>query len=425
MDGTLHVIGAGLSGLACSLSAVHNGRKVAVYEAAGRAGGRCRSYHDEALDRVIDNGNHLLLGSNDAVREYLAEIGRVQAISEIVPAAFPFLDLTTGQRWEVRPSRGRVPFWILNRSRRVPGSRATDYIRDGLALARARPNQTVADCVSRTSVLFDRLWQPVARAVLNTDATEASAQLLWQMVAATLLRGEAASRPTVFPDGLAATLIDPAVEHLRRRGAELRFQARLRGIEHYRGRVTALHFPEGQLRLGDEDGVVLAVPPEICAELWPEAKPPLDSHAIVNAHYRLDERVALPGGRPILGLVNAEAQWLFARADVLSVTASAADTLSDKPGFEVASLLWAECARAMGRNVGRLPPWRVIKEKRATFAQTPEAVARRAGSQTSLANLFLAGDWTATGLPATIEGSVRSGFSAAESASQQTPQVKP
>jgi len=414
MSGTLHVIGAGLSGLSCALRVALAGRRVAVYEASGHPGGRCRSYHDEAIDRLIDNGNHLLLGGNEAVRAYLADIGCAHRLVEIAPATFPFLDLGTGAYWELRPAGGLLPLWIFDRSRRVAGSRAGDYVRDGLALARARPEQTVAECVSRSSVLFERLWQPMARAALNTDATEASATLLWRVVWATILKGEAASRPLVIADGLSATLIDPAVDTLRHLGGELRFHARLRGIEHYKNRVIALHFPEGLLRLGDEDAVVLALPPDACAELWPEAKPPQESRAIVNAHYRLDEKVSLPGGRPFLGLVGSEAQWLFARGDVLSVTVSAADALADKPGFEIATLLWSECARALGRNVGRLPPWRIIKEKRATFAQTPAMLARRAVTTTSLANLVLAGDWTQTGLPATIEGSVRSGFTAAE-----------
>jgi squalene-associated FAD-dependent desaturase len=416
MTGTLHVIGAGLSGLSCALRATAAGRKVAVYEAAGRAGGRCRSFHDETIDRVIDNGNHMVMGANLATRAYLAEIGRAGATSEIAPASFPFLDLASGRHWEVRPSGGLLAGWIFLAGRRVPGTRAGDYLRDALRLARARGDATVADCVARTGPLFEALWQPICRAVMNTDATEASARLLWRVIAETLLKGEAASRPTVFPAGLSPTLIDPAIETLRRRGAVLRYQARLRGIEHYRGRAIGLHFVEGLMRLGADDAVVLAVPPEACAELWPDARPPRESRAIVNAHFRLDETVALPGGRPILGLLGGTAQWLFARGDVLSVTVSAADAIADVANHELAVELWSDCAKALGRNLGRTPPWRIIKEKRATFAQTPAAVAARPGPETALENLVLAGDWTDTGIPATIEGSVRSGAAAAERA---------
>ncbi len=405
-----------MSGLACALRAALAGQQVVLYEAAGRAGGRCRSFHDESIGRLIDNGNHMLMGANDATRAYLADIGQADAIAEIAPAAFPFLDVATGTRWELRPSRGRLPMWLFDAERRVPGTRPGEYIRDAMGLARAGEAATVADSVSRVSLLFERLWQPMCRAVLNTDATEASARLLWRVVATTFLKGETATRPTVFPKGLSPTLVDPALAVLRAHGAEIRYQARVRGVEHYKDRAIGLQFPEGLLRLGPEDAVALAVPPDACAELWPAANAPRVSHAIVNAHYRLDVPVRLPGGRAILGLVGTEAQWLFAREDILSVTVSAADALADQPGHEIANLLWSECCKALGRNVGRMPPWRVVKERRATFAQTPDTVRHRARTKTALANLVLAGDWTATGLPATIEGSVRSGFAAAQAA---------
>lgn len=411
----LHVIGGGLSGLACAVRASLAGREVALYEAANHAGGRCRSFHDESIGRLIDNGNHMLLGANSATRAFLKRIGSGGRLTEIAPAAFPFMDLANGRQWALRPGAGRLPFWLWSSTRRVPGTGPTDYWRDVWALRRAGPDATAGDCLGE-SRLFDTLWQPLCRAALNTDATEASAALLWTIVAATFLKGGAACRPLIFADGLSPTLIDPAVALLRRRDVKVRFQSRLRAVERHAGRLIALHFPEGILRLSNQDAVVLAVPPETATDLWPHAPAPQAAHAIVNIHFRLDGPVTLPGGAPFLGLLNSTSQWLFVRDDVLSVTVSAADALAERPGWEIATEIWSECARALGRNVGRTPPWRVIKERRATFAQTPAELKRRPGAATALGNLFLAGDWTATGLPATIEGSIRSGFVAADAA---------
>jgi hypothetical protein len=104
---------------------------------------------------------------------------------------------------------------------------------------------------------------------------------------------------------------------------------------------------------------------------------------------------------------------LFAFPDRLSVTVSNADRLVDLPREELARTIWREIGQAAGIE-GELPPWQIVRERRATFEATPEQNAMRPGTVSSLKNLFLAGDWTATGLPATIEGSVRSGHRAAE-----------
>lgn len=408
----VHIIGAGMAGLSCAVKLAEAGRAVAIYETAAHAGGRSRSFMDDSLGCLIDNGSHMLMGGCAATREYLSLIGAGHMITEIKPAAYPFLDLATGERWRLRPNGGRIPLWLLSPDRRVPGSTLADY-KDVLAIARAGPDHRVADRVDVGGVLYDRLWQPLSRAVLNIDASEGSAELLWRMLRETLLRGEAASRPYFFHRGLSPALIDPALKMLGDRGVEIRMKARLRGLGWFDYLANSLVFSEGSLRVAPEDSVVLAVPPDICADIWPEVIVPIESRAIVNAHFRLDQPIELPWGAPFLGLVNAESQWLFMRGNILSVTISAADRLVDQPAWELANMLWTEISRVLDRNLGRVPPWRIIKERRATFAQTPAQVALRPKAETSLRNMFLAGDWTATGLPATIEGAVKSGFEAA------------
>jgi uncharacterized protein with NAD-binding domain and iron-sulfur cluster len=106
------------------------------------------------------------------------------------------------------------------------------------------------------------------------------------------------------------------------------------------------------------------------------------------------------------------AEWVFAFSDRLSVTVSGADRLVDRDREELARILWKDVAAVHGLS-DALPPWQIVKEKRATFAATPEQDARRPHARTAFANLVLAGDWTQTGLPATIEGALRSGATAA------------
>ncbi|RMD87262.1 MAG: FAD-dependent oxidoreductase, partial [Alphaproteobacteria bacterium] len=120
----IHVIGGGLAGLAAAVECAVAGRAVTLYEAAGHAGGRCRSFYDEKIDAVIDNGNHLLLSGNRAARAYLRRIGARDRVAGPDRAVFPFIDLGTGERWELRPGDGWLPLWIFDPRRRVPGTRA-------------------------------------------------------------------------------------------------------------------------------------------------------------------------------------------------------------------------------------------------------------------------------------------------------------
>lgn len=412
MRGQVHVIGAGLAGLAASVALIKAGRPVVVHEAAGHAGGRCRSFFDAATHRRIDNGNHLILSGNAAIARYLRDIGDAgEGLAGPERAEFTFLDLASGDRWTVRPNRGMFPWWVFSPARRVPGTEPRDYLK-ALRLARIGATATVADCLDDGGAAFRRFWEPLAIAVLNADAAEGAASLLWPVVRETFARGEAACRPRMAATGLSECFIDPAVAFLAAAGAPVRYKQRLQRLALTPTRVGALEFSSGEtVTIAPGDAVVLAVPPASAAALLPGLSVPGESRAIVNGHFVLPG----PATRPtLLGLVGGMCQWLFVRGDVASVTISAADALCERPGQELATAMWTEVRAALNLGPAPMPAHRIVKEKRATFAQTPTEIARRPGAKTAWENLVLAGDWTDTGLPATLEGSVRSGNTAAK-----------
>jgi squalene-associated FAD-dependent desaturase len=411
--GTVHVVGAGIAGLACAVRLARQGRHVRLYEAAGQAGGRCRSYYDTRLERRIDNGNHILLTANKEALSYVEEIGAGRSLVGPAHAAFPFVDLKTGDRWTLRPGRGPIPWWLLDPRRRVPGTGLGAYVA-GLRLARAGPSDTVADCLDSNDLLWARFWEPLTVAVLNTAPEEASARLLWLVVRESFLRGDAACRPLIAREGLAASFVDPACAKLRRAGAEVSFNARLRALQTEADRVRAMDFGGEPIALGPADWVVLALPPTVAAELLPDLQVPDESRPIINVHIRLDAPPRLPEDLPFLGLVGSWADWLFLRGDVVSLTVSAAEVLSEESSASIGERLWRDTALALDLPLEPTPPMRVIKERRATFAQTPASLARRPPAGTRWQNLLLAGDWTDTGYPATIESAVRSGRAAAQ-----------
>ena len=406
-----HVVGAGLAGLSAAVALTRAGFEVHVWEGGAQAGGRCRSYHDPQLDMVIDNGNHLVLSGNRSVMDYLKTIGAADRLTGPARARLDFHDLRDGASWRIEPSPGPLPVWLLSRAKRVPGTRAGDYL--ALArLMRARGDTTVAATIRTRGALWDRLLEPFLVAALNTPAHEGSAALAGAVIRETLAKGGRACRPLVATPTLAAAFVDPAIAWLRRNGATIRLGRRLKALEVADRRVAALVFAGGREPVAAGEPVVLAVPAWVAASLLPGLAVPTAHNAIVNAHYRI---APPPGLRPIVGVIGGTAEWVFAFPDRLSVTISAADRFVETDRDDLARAIWADVARVHGL-AEPTPRWQIVREKRATFAATPEQDALRPGVATMHDNLFLCGDWTKTGLPATIEAAIRSGGVAARAA---------
>lgn len=416
---SVRIIGAGMAGLSAAVALARAGVATELIDGAAQAGGRCRSYHDPQLGRTIDNGNHLVLSGNAAVARYLATIDASDRLSGPDHAEFAFVDMRTSPRhlapirhpresWTVRLNDGRIPWWVLDRNRRVPGTTLRDYL--GLsALLGGRADQTVADRIAPSGRVWDSLLEPILLAALNTEAAAGSAKLAAAVIRESLGKGGRATRPRIAEPTLAAAFVDPAMEWLAGQGSTSTLGRRLRGVRFERDRVAALDFGGGEEVVGPGDTVILAVPPWVAASLVPGLTVPDAFRAIVNAHFAY---APPPGTPPMLGVLGGTAEWIFAFADRLSVTVSAADHLVDTDRLELAKRFWAEIAAIHGLPTD-LPPWQIVKEKRATFAATPAQDAKRPPAATRWCNLFLAGDWTQTGLPATIEGAIRSGETAA------------
>ncbi len=402
------MIGAGLAGLSAAVELTRAGYAVRLVDSAAQAGGRCRSYHDPQLGRTIDNGNHLVLSGNRAVMSYLATIGASDRLSGPDSADFAFVDRVSGARWSFRPNGGRIPWWVFAPGRRVPDTGLRDYLRLG-PLVRSGADDTVAERVATNGPVWERLIEPVLLAALNTVPGGGSARLTAAVLRESLLRGGQAMQPRIAEPTLAAAFVDPALAWLKRRGANITLGQRLRGLAFDEGRLTALDFGGTPVAVAADEPVVLAVPPWVAGALVPALTVPDDFRAIVNAHFAYTPP---PGTPAMIGVIGGTAEWIFAFDDRLSVTVSAADTLVERDREDLARIFWADIA-AIHRLPAALPPWQIVKEKRATFAATPAQDTKRPGSRTRWDNLFLAGDWTQTGLPATIEGALRSGATAA------------
>ncbi|APH60445.1 Phytoene desaturase [Granulibacter bethesdensis] len=402
-----HIVGGGLAGLSAALDLAERGQSVTLYESSRQAGGRCRSYFDKELGCRIDNGNHLLLSGNRAAHGFLQRIGASDSLSGPGRPLFPFADLTDGSFWSVQPGLGRLPLWLLKRQARVAGTKARDYL-SLLRILRAKKEATVQD-LALPEPLFRRLLEPLAVSALNTRPHQASASLFGAIIHETLAEGGSACIPAIPREGMSESFVDPALTRLSTLGAEIRRGHRIASLTIENGRVVML----GDIRLGPADKVILAVPAWVAADLLPGLTVPDQHEAIINLHFRTPQASStnpdfIQAG--FIGVVGGTAEWIFRRPEVLSVTISAANHLLDDP--DVPERVWDDIRRATGQQ-GQRPKLRIVREKRATFLASPAQNARRPQAdfmlQCGITNLALAGDWTATGLPATIEGAIRSG----------------
>jgi len=319
-------------------------------------------------------------------------------------------------------SPGRLPWWIFDPNARVPNTGPGDYL-SVVPLLFAKPGRSVAQTMRSNGPLWDRLLAPLFRAMLAVEPREASAELTAAMVRETLIAGGLACRPLVARNGLSHAFVDPALRLLQHGGATIELGSRLENLVFAESanvsasatsnsnRVKALNFVDETIALDANHAAILAVPPDVAQTLVPGLRTPTRFTATVSVYFAVEPPFGLPS---VTGLVNGTAQWLFAFDGRLSATIHGAESLIDTPAEELAARVWADVAQAANLPAAPMPDWQVVVDRNATFAALPDQETLRPGTRTRWNNLMLAGDWTATGLPATIEGAIRSGQKAAD-----------
>lgn len=403
-----HVVGAGLAGLSAACKLVEAGLRVRLYEAAPQAGGRCRSLPDQRFGTAIDNGAHVLMTGNRAALSFLRSIGAPSTALEPLDA-LEFRDLDDGSAWRIRPA-GESAAWMLGRGLAVPGVPRWRLLWEGMRLLSARDGSRTGECLSPGGLAWRRLWRPFLKTVFNAEAAEVSAPHAAAVLKRLFSEGAASGRVLLAARPWSEIAAEPATAFLRHAGAEIAFGAPLLALERGEGRARRLIFRNRAVDTG-RDLVILAVPNAAARRLCPDFVPALPHAPILNLHFETPEPLGLGFRCPVGGLADA----VFWRGSVVSVTIGGATADGDPDALAAAA--WAEAAAVLPRAPSLAPPpWRRIVEKRATVAATPEAFALRPDCATPEANLFLAGDWTATGLPSTIEGAVVSGRAAAKAA---------
>ncbi len=392
----LYIIGGGIAGLSAAVHAVDKFGEIYLFEAAGQLGGRCRSYHDAQIGREIDNGNHLVLGANGAFFDFLRLIGSESSMAAL-PNHYSLFSLESEAKTLLRS-----PFYLPNASLKscfglLRLMCATDRRRSVSEYMSALPSKT-------------RQWITLlCTSIMNTPPEQASASLFARTLRRIIFskNGAAPYQPKL---NWQQSLIDPACQYVKGRDVSVRMKQRVTKLEMSGSRISAIHGQEA-IELAPDDQVICALPGFEAQKLLPDLAVPTEYAPILNVHFNYD----IGRATAIYGVLNGTTEWVFIKEGMISTTTSAAEKHIDQSAEVLAACIWEEVKSVLQlASDTPLPAYRVLKEKRATFRATPSQVEHRLAPRTPYQNLFLAGDDTDTGLPATIEGAIVSGKKAAQ-----------
>jgi len=445
---TAVVVGGGLAGITAALVLAEQEWQVTLVEARPRLGGRATSYVRNGL--TVDNGQHVFLRCCTAYRGLLDRLGAgpdsgMSVLQDRLD--IPLRSATDGTEAVLRRTGAPAPLHLAGSLGRYGLLPLKDRARLGgtaLALRLTDPSSPATDERSfgqflrdhgQSSAAVSRLWSVISTATLNIDVEEASLAL-----AAKVFRTGLLERRDGADLGYAAVPLgrihdEMAGAALARAGVRVLTGTKALAPETdpaERGRTTVTVVGRtGEPETLAADAVILAVPHDVAANLLPTPHPTafadLGHSPIINVHLRYDRTVL---DRPFLATVDSPAQWIFDRTEssktgssevddgqYLAVTVSAADEYVDLPTAELHQIFEAEMQRVLPEaRVAKVTDFFVTRERRATFRQSCGSARLRPGARTASPSIFLAGAWTATGWPDTMESAVRSGVTAAHCA---------
>ncbi|MFA5242487.1 MAG: hydroxysqualene dehydroxylase HpnE [Sulfuricella sp.] len=418
--GRAAVIGCGFAGIAAAVKLAECGIPVTLFEAGKVLGGRARGvdYHGIRLD----NGQHILLGAYHETLSLMDGVGVRDAVLRLP------LALSVPGQFALRAPALPAPFHLLLgllNARGLPFSERSSAIRFALRLRlmgfRLARDTSVASLLARHGQdgnIGRLLWEPLCLAALNTPMDQASAQVFLNVLRDSFSHARSDSDLVLPRVNLSALLPDAAASHIRNRGGKILTGFRIRQVDAVNQGFT-LHWAGGSEMFSH---VICATAPRHALPLI-SALPGLAPAAglirkfsyqpIATIYLQYPEQVQLP--QPMLGLSGGWGQWVFDHGQthgtpgLLAVIISTEGDWQHVPAEQMAARIAAELKQVFELTE---PLWhKVIVEKRATFACA--VGTERPDQKTGLKNFYLAGDYTASDYPATIESAVRSGVKCA------------
>jgi hydroxysqualene dehydroxylase len=434
------IIGGGLAGLSAAVDLTSRGISVLVLEQRPHLGGRTYSFVDETTGDVVDNGQHLMMGCYHATRWLLSTVGSDRLATLQPNLHIEFLHPVRG-RSSLHCPRLPAPLHLLAGLMNLKNLSLADrwkLLKVGLEIRKdpklIEPkiaSLTVhqwLDQLGQSEENKKYLWDIIAIGSLNDHPKDVSALLFYRVLRSAFLGDRDNSSLLVPRAGLSQLFVDPCVEFIRSRGGEVMVNCGVDESLFEGNRLNGVRSSDGHIR--EARAFVSAIPWYAASPLFSNAagrqgwnvNGHLQSSPIVTINLWFD-RVVME--QDFVALLDSRIHWVFNKSKIygssattrqyLSLVISGAASLLDVDSRDLVKGALRDLSAAFPpvRNA-ELVHSLVVKEKRATFSPRPDVEMHRPSSKTQFANLFLAGDWTDTGYPATIEGAVLSGRKAAE-----------
>jgi squalene-associated FAD-dependent desaturase len=436
LDKRVIIIGGGFSGLAAGVRLSEQGLRVVLLERRKHLGGRAYSFLDSRTGDVVDNGQHLFMGCYHQTIAFLKKIGCLDRLKFQDRPRVDFLDRDNGFTSFECPSLP-PPMHAVVGLFRMKGITLGDKLRTfkvGRAIQKngkpAQASMTVSEWLDRlgqSGRIKQRFWYPMAIATLNEDPETASARMMKVVLKEAFGGGGQSASIGIARVGLSDLYTEGASDFIKSRGGEVRTDAQVHRLLIEDGSAAAVELIDGE-RI-EADYFISAVPPAALLQMLPEdlregefsKLESLGSSPIVSINLWFDRPVI---DHEFVGLIGTRSQWIFnkdlilspaRRSNQIAVIISAARGFIDWTKQALVEMALTELNELIpASRSAHLLHSRIVKEREATLAHTVESDSIRPGPRTAIPNLILAGDWTATGLPATIESAVISGNTASD-----------
>ena len=425
------IIGAGWAGLAAAVELTQKGHQVIVYEAAKQAGGRARAvpYKNE----TVDNGQHIFVGAYRETLKLMKAVG-IDIHSALIRLP---LSLTTidKSKAELRLKAPPLPaplhlLFALLFAKGLNFKQRRAAIRFGLTLRKynyhLREDISLEALLMKTrqpGVLTWQLWEPLCLAILNTPIHEASANIFMQVFKDAFTKKRQDADLLLPTSDLSQLFPDAAIQYIKNNGGEIHYQTRIESIEITNQQISGVSTKAGLIKTSQ---LILASAPQNVNKILPD-HPHLAAlknniehfqyEPIVTVYLQYPENIRLP--QMMLGMSSTLSQWVFDRGQLcqqpglFSVVISSHGEHMSMDDDKLTQVIHAEISSLLETKPELVNSF-IIREKRATFACVVNINSIRPGNETGISGLYLAGDYTDTQYPATLEGAVRSGLSAAK-----------